>query len=215
MVGEMAKKPTFLSGDAQKQSPPLSGDSKSASNPGATRVFRDPADARPEDSPAGSAKSGVVAPTRVLDAEPANESPSDTGPSPATRVIADTQASAVISSRATLPVVGWLVVIDGPGRGTGLPFCAGMNAIGRAGDNDIVLDFGDDDITYEPHAFVVFDEERRTFHATHAGKNGLVRLNDQPLLEATQIANGARLRIGKTQLQLATFCGPDFSWTDS
>ena len=41
------------------------------------------------------------------------------------------------------PVVGWLVVVQGPGRGRSLEIGAGANPIGRAQHQKICLDFGD------------------------------------------------------------------------
>ncbi|MEO0017489.1 MAG: hypothetical protein RLZZ522_772 [Verrucomicrobiota bacterium] len=41
------------------------------------------------------------------------------------------------------PVVGWLVVVEGPGRGKSVTLGYGMNAIGREPGNRVVLPFGD------------------------------------------------------------------------
>ncbi|CAN0604259.1 unnamed protein product, partial [Ectocarpus sp. 12 AP-2014] len=134
--------------------------------------------------------------------------------SPSPPIAAERREGAQSEQEQTDPLVGWLVVVDGPGRGTGIPFGAGMNAIGRGVDNAVVLDFGDEDIAEGPHAYIVYDEENRSFHITHAGQNSVVRLDDQPLLEAKHIDNGAQVRIGQTTLRFSAFCGPDFDWSN-
>lgn len=222
----MVKKPIFVSPEEKE----TTNDKKAGDGPAPTRLYRDPAERTPPDLPSPAADATRIiapqpaapapdmpettkpaaaarkvapepAPTRVLAVEPAQADP---GLAPAKPAVADEDAE---------PVVGWLVIVDGPGRGRDIPFTAGMNAIGRGSDNDVVLDFGDDEIATEAHAFIVYDDEGRTFHATHAGQKSVVRLNDQPLLEAKQVRSGDQLRLGETTLRLVTLCGPDFHWS--
>ena len=49
------------------------------------------------------------------------------------------------------PTVGWVVVINGPGKGRSLPLGYGMNKIGRDATQRIALDFGDKEISRENH----------------------------------------------------------------
>ncbi len=113
------------------------------------------------------------------------------------------------------PCVGWLVVTAGPGRGASLPLIAGMNALGRGADNPVMLDFGDDTISREPHAFVTYDDETRMFHLSHGGRTNLVRLNNAPVLTTEGLASGDTIRIGATSLRFVALCGPDFDWSDN
>lgn len=219
----MAKKPTFVSPDEEK------GDTgkPDANSPAPTRLYRDPADGPSPDR-------GSASPTRIVREHP-TPPPLNDGDGGAktrllakeldvsgvTRLVSPPQASDADKSEKAqpeiqqiAPLVGWLVVVDGPGRGTGIPFGAGMNAIGRGADNAVVLDFGDEEIAESPHAYIVYDEENRSFHITHAGQNSVVRLDDQPLLEAKHMDNGAQVRIGQTTLRFSAFCGPDFDWSN-
>jgi hypothetical protein len=50
------------------------------------------------------------------------------------------------------PVVGWLVITSGPGRGQSLQLGYGMNSIGRNEAQRVSLDFGDEEISRENHA---------------------------------------------------------------
>ncbi len=114
-----------------------------------------------------------------------------------------------------LPVVGWLVVVAGPGRGAAVQLVTGMNSIGRGADNTAQVDFGDDTISREAHAYVIYDDENREFHVAHAGKTNLVRLNDAPVIENKPMFDGDTIRIGATTMRFVALCGPDFDWSDA
>lgn len=113
------------------------------------------------------------------------------------------------------PFVGWLVITGGPGRGGSVGLMAGMNSVGRGEENAAQIDFGDDTISREPHAFVTYDDEARTFHLSHGGKTNIVRLNDKPVLTSETLSHGDTIRIGATSLRLVALCGPDFDWSDT
>lgn len=123
---------------------------------------------------------------------------------------ADAGTAAITAS----PVVGWLVITAGPGRGAARELIAGMNAIGRGDTAQVQLDFGDDTISRSAHAYVTYDDEARSFHASHGGKTNLVRLNNTPVLLAEALRHGDTLRIGATSLRFVALCGADFDWSD-
>ena len=116
---------------------------------------------------------------------------------------------------AMQPVVGWLVVIAGPGRGASVALSLGMNSVGRGPDNAAQVDFGDETISRDPHAFVTYDDETRMFHISHGGKTNIVRLNDAPVLHSETLKHGDTIRIGATSLRFVAFCGDDFDWSDA
>jgi hypothetical protein len=111
-------------------------------------------------------------------------------------------------------VAGWVVVVDGPGRGGYRAVYVGMNAVGRDPDQRVCLNFGDETISREQHAFITYDEEQRLFFLQHGGKSNLVRLGGQPVLSPVQLGANALIRIGRTTLRFIPCCGPDFSWGD-
>lgn len=126
---------------------------------------------------------------------------------------AETARSGEQGDDAALPV-GWLVVTDGPGRGKLAPLFHGWNRIGRAPDlrNHVVLNFGDNGISSEDHAAIVYDEGEHAFHLTHRdGRNGTY-LNGGLVLSPTAIEHGQTIRISRTTLRFVRLCGPDFSW---
>ncbi|MBX9861955.1 MAG: FHA domain-containing protein [Hyphomicrobium sp.] len=113
----------------------------------------------------------------------------------------------------TEPVAGWIVVVKGPGRGGFRPVYVGMNSVGRAPSQRVCLDFGDDSISREEHAFITYDEETRTFYLQHGGKSNLVRLAGKPVLAPTELKPNDLFRIGNTTFRFVACCGPDFCWT--
>lgn len=112
------------------------------------------------------------------------------------------------------PVAGWIVVVKGPGRGGFRPVYVGMNSVGRAPSQRICLDFGDESISREEHAFITYDDEQRTFYLQHGGKSNLVRLGDKPVLQPTELKANDQFRIGNTTFRFFPCCGPDFNWSD-
>ena len=112
------------------------------------------------------------------------------------------------------PVAGWVVVVEGQGRGGFRPIFVGMNSVGRDPSQRISLSFGDESISREEHAFITYDEEQRCFYLQHGGKSNLVRLGAGPVLTPTELKQHDLIRIGKTTLMFVACCGPDFSWND-
>ncbi len=109
--------------------------------------------------------------------------------------------------------IGFLAIVDGPGFGTSFALSSGLSTLGRGADQTVVLDFGDDSISRSNHASIAYDEEENTVMIGHGGKSNLVRLNGKPLVSATELATGDRIRIGKTTLMFVALCGGGFSWT--
>lgn len=115
------------------------------------------------------------------------------------------------------PTVGWLVILEGPGRGQSLTLGHGMNQIGRSATNRVVLDFGDDDVSRKAHATITYDPRGRKFYvqpgpeATHLTYLG-VEPDLRPVLIPTELGHGARLTLGRTKLKFIALCGPGFTW---
>jgi hypothetical protein len=110
------------------------------------------------------------------------------------------------------PVVGWLVITEGPGRGKAVNIFAGMNSVGRGAGQRIRIDFGDQSISGEGACFITFEPKRRTFHITHGGKANIVYLNDEAVLTPMPLSGGQVIALGETKLRFVPLCGPDFNW---
>ena len=107
---------------------------------------------------------------------------------------------------------GWIVVVEGPGRGASFTLGAGVSTIGRAPDQTVALDFGDMAISREMHASIAYDEEQNRFFVGHGGKSNIVRRNGAPVLATEELFHGDILRIGRTALRFIALCGPEFTW---
>ncbi|WP_424941528.1 FHA domain-containing protein [Aliiroseovarius sp. S253] len=117
-------------------------------------------------------------------------------------------------AQASFPV-GWLVITEGPGRGTSFPLIEGLAQIGRNDDQAVQLDFGDNGISRAGHAVVAYNAEDRTCYLGHGGKANLVRLNGGPVLSTVPLSNGDMIRISDTNLRFVAFCDDRFDWQDS
>lgn len=108
------------------------------------------------------------------------------------------------------PVVGWLVCIEGPARGTDYRLHAGYNYIGReSGDVRIR---GDQQISRQNHAMVAYDSgEHLYFVGPSAGRN-LIKVNGHAVLQAIAVKNYDIISIGTTKLIFVGLCGEQFSW---
>ncbi len=110
---------------------------------------------------------------------------------------------------------GFLVVIDGPGRGAHFIVTTHVSTIGRGADQDVSLDFGDESISRSGHASVMYDPEQNCFFLGHGNKANAVRRNAMPVLATEKLDHGDDIRIGKTTLRFHAFCGADFTWDDA
>lgn len=117
-----------------------------------------------------------------------------------------------VSNKRIEPVVGWLVCINGTSLGTSYELKAGKNFIGRSSlENDIVLK-GDQSISREKHAIIVYDPRSKCFLAQPGMSRELFYLNDKAVLQITEIKERDIIAVGKTELMFIPFCGSEFSW---
>lgn len=117
------------------------------------------------------------------------------------------------SSRAKFPV-GWVLVTEGEGRGECFSLEAGMSQIGRAEDQAIQLDFGDNSISRVNHAAIVYDTETHSFILGHGGKKNIVRLNGKPVISNETLTTADEIKIGETTLRFVALCTEEFNWAD-
>ncbi len=113
------------------------------------------------------------------------------------------------------PVVGWLVIVGGPGLGSYRPIFEGNNTIGRAGSQRIALDFGDDSISSEEQAYIRYDSVDRAFlFVPNLAKTNVVQINDKKPTAAVSLTAMDVITMGRTQLVFVPFCGQDFDWSE-
>ncbi len=111
------------------------------------------------------------------------------------------------------PVVGWLVCIEGKDFGESFKLKTGRNFIGRAQSMDVVLQ-GDNSISREKHAIILYEPKRREFIAQAGESRELFYLNDDVVLNPVRLKQYDIVTIGNTRLMFFPCCGENFSWED-
>lgn len=113
------------------------------------------------------------------------------------------------------PVVGWLVVIGGPGLGAFRPIFEGNNTVGRSENQRIPVNFGDDAISSEEQVYIRYDSsERRFLFVPNLAKTNVVSLNDEKPTAAVELEAMDVITVGRTQLVFVPFCGNEFDWSE-
>ncbi len=113
------------------------------------------------------------------------------------------------------PVVGWLVVIDGPGKGGFCPIFYGNNSIGRNSDQRIALDFGDTAISAEEQAYLQYNHKKREFlFVPNLAKPNIVEVNEDNLANPGLLKRFDKIRMGETTLLFVPLCDEHFEWGD-
>jgi hypothetical protein len=201
----------YASAPVPREPPPLPKAPPPAAAPdpayAPTRDFGPERDYIPAD--AGATK--IYRPNRPA---PAPDAP---GPAPAGAALSQAgrpRADGPVSADFTIadPVVGWLVVVEGPGRGASLNIGYGNNRVGRAPTENISLDFGDEEISRENHATLTFDGRHRRFYMLPGQGRNLVYVNDQPVMTPIELTGGEEILLGQTKLRFVPFCGKTFDW---
>ncbi len=159
-----------------------------AAEPPATRIYRPGRPPQPP-PPATSAAAGQSKAGRFVPG----------GPVSADFTIAD-------------PVVAWVVVVEGPGRGVALAVGYGNNRIGRAHTENLALDFGDEEISRENHATLTFDGRHRRFYLVPGQGRNLIYVNGEPVMSPVELKGGEDIMLGGTTLRFVPFCGKTFDW---
>jgi hypothetical protein len=113
------------------------------------------------------------------------------------------------------PVVGWLVVVGGPGLGAFRPIYEGNNTIGRSSSQRIPLDFGDDAISSEEQAYLRYDSiDRKYLLVPNLAKTNIVAVNEKKPTGAVELSAMDLVTVGRTQLAFVPFCGVEFDWSE-
>jgi hypothetical protein len=112
------------------------------------------------------------------------------------------------------PVTGWLVVLDGPGRGRGVELGFGLNTIGASPDNRVQIDFGDPGISRDEHFSIAYDAMNRKFHLIRGRGRNLVYVEGEPLTDSRELMPNTDIKVGDTMLRFIALCGEAWAWPD-
>jgi len=113
------------------------------------------------------------------------------------------------------PVVGWIVVVGGPGLGAYRPIYEGNNTLGRGKGQRIPIDFGDESISAEEQAYIRYDSVDRSFlFVPNLAKTNIVSINNKKPTGAVPLNAMDVITVGRTQLAFVPFCGEEFDWSE-
>ncbi len=113
------------------------------------------------------------------------------------------------------PVVGWLVVVEGPGIGAFRPIFIGSNTIGSDPGQRIPIDFGDEFISREEQAYIRYDTDDRQFlFIPNLAKTNVVSIDNVKPTSAVRMMPYDIISMGDTRLVFIPFCGEEFDWSD-
>lgn len=110
-------------------------------------------------------------------------------------------------------IFGWLVIVEGPGRGRTFPLNKDLTCIGRGADQDVCLDFGDAYISRTAHVTIHFDRERDLVAVRFEDKRNPVRLNGKVLSGTRLLQHKSRLIIGQTILRFVQIDDHEAFWS--
>ena len=117
------------------------------------------------------------------------------------------------------PVVGWLVVVAGPGKGQQVILGEQNNSVGRGGGSGeqprVRLDFGDVGIARNNAFTIRYDPKKRRFKLLPGEGTNVVYHNEKDLDRPVILEMADVIEISKTQLLFIALCGPYFDWSDT
>ena len=109
------------------------------------------------------------------------------------------------------PVVGWLVCVEGPDRGQDFRLHAAKNFVGRSPAMDVSV-AGDETISRDKHAVVMFEPKQASFWLAPGESSGLVYCNGNVVHAAMELKAGDVIEVGKSKLALVPFVTEQFRW---
>ncbi len=115
---------------------------------------------------------------------------------------------------ANVPVVGWLVILKGPGAGNAVSLGYGLNSVGRGTDQRVSLNFGDEKISRGIQFSIAYDPKGRKFFVQNGSAQNLTYLNGSPVLAPLEVEADAVIEVGDTTLRFLPLCGENFDWED-
>lgn len=115
-------------------------------------------------------------------------------------------APAAPAAAAEGPVAGWLVVVEGPGRGADLRIGEGRNYLGLSGTGAPQTLSADAPLSVRI-AIVSYDPQDASFTLLPGSANELCYHNGAQLLAPQPLAAGDAVAFGTADLRFVPFCG--------
>lgn len=152
--------------------------------------------------------------------EPSTQLPLGTS-EPRTKIVgvprkkrAEVPPTAANSDFLSDPVVGWVVIVDGPGKGASLQLGIGQNTLGRGGRARVRIDFGDQEISRDSHTIITYDPKHNKYYAQPGLGTNIAYLEDDPILQPKLLSSGNKISLGSTTLRFIALCDDSFTWSE-
>lgn len=117
------------------------------------------------------------------------------------------------SNGGLLPVVGWLVCIDGAGTGKDYRLMPKINTVGRGANHDVNIE---DDVQISSHvqAKIAYDPMHNNFTLVSGeGAGTLNYLNGNAVYTYASLEAYDVVKMGNTKLMFVPFCSDRFQWS--
>lgn len=113
-----------------------------------------------------------------------------------------------------LPVVGWLVCVEGPNMGKEFRIHSDYNYVG-SNQGDLIIP-GDPKISRQNHMAITYDPEERKFYISPGTGRNIIRLNKTALAANgyAELKNYDVIRTGDSAFMFIGLCGEHFGWDD-
>ncbi len=109
------------------------------------------------------------------------------------------------------PVVGWLVSVKGPAKGSDYRIVSEKNFIGRSEGMDIRI-AGDETISRDNHAVISYNPKSTSFRLYPGDSKRLVFLNEEEVITPEPLNPYDVIEMGETKLLFMPFCSDRFQW---
>ncbi|MEQ9209033.1 MAG: FHA domain-containing protein, partial [Pseudomonadales bacterium] len=110
-------------------------------------------------------------------------------------------------------LAGWLIIVEGPGRGRHFGVGYGNNSIGRSQEARICIDTGDSEISRSNQCFVTFDPDEVKFYISSGMGVNLTKLNGTVLSAANvKLTDRDIISFGQTKIMFVALCNEHFHW---
>jgi len=163
----------------------------------------------------GAGGAGEYDPTKIIKRQPSTGGATDNSETHIIRPGAKPTQAASTPNVDVQPVVGWLVILRGPGQGSHRAIFNGNNSVGRDVTQRIPINFGDSAISAEEQAYIQYDFESREFYLVpNMAKSNIVSVNSTKLVSPVQLSYADTIEMGQTVMRFVPLCGPDFDWSD-
>jgi hypothetical protein len=115
-----------------------------------------------------------------------------------------------MNMQGIVPVVGWIVCIDGRMRGKSYNLYSKQNTVGRDIHSDVFIE-GDDTISNH-QANISYDERHNTFTLVPKTETNTMYLNDEAVYESAKLKEFDLIEMGSSKFVFVPFCSERLTW---